>query len=326
MTLSFDQPSEEALRSTPSQNSEPEAILLAEEVKILRKLAAVQKRWWQDYSLLIAGMAFLLSLATSIISAWTSYRKDIHDQQTQLSNLTQQMQDLSVQQVELPNKYKELYKDNPILYQAIANVMQNQFSSILNTAVSVALRLGDNATTGELVTLGFGTSSMGNVTETLHLLDLAVSVANGPIEKSYALRSLGSAKILTGGTPEMRAEGNKTFEKALRVDENYPDVLKIPAGAAFFKIAAEQQWALAWAPSDCAQARTHHAKAQEYLSGMSSDQRASLVSGLTNIGVKFDSTGIAALPGCPETAQVQANPTGDLVPKPMKTDLPQAAR
>jgi hypothetical protein len=313
---------DEVVPSASIQNSEPEAALLAEEVKILRKLAAVQKRWWQDYSLLVAGMAFLLSLATSILSVWTSYQKDIHDQQAQLAKLTQSLQDLSLQQVELPNKYKDLYKDNPLLYQAIANVVQNQSSSVLNNAVSVALRLGDNATTGELVTLGIGTSSMGNLTETLHLFNLAVSAANGAIEKSYALRSLGYAQILFGGSPEMRADGNKTFEKALSLDENYADVSKIPWAGAYLKIAAEEEWAMAWVTLDCAQARTHYAKAQEYLSGVSPNQRTYVIPALTNIGVKFDATGIAAPPGCPETGQVQTSPTGDLVVQPKKTDLP----
>ena len=213
MPASVGQPSEEALPITPSLNSEPEATLLVEEVKILRKLASVKKRWWQDYSLLIAGMAFFLSLTTSIISAWTSYRKDIHDQQAQLSSLTQSLQDLSVQETQLPDKYKELYKDKPFIYQSIANLLQNQYSSVLNNAVSLALRLADNASTGELVTLSFGTSTLGNLTKTLQLLDLAVSVANGPIEKSYALRSLGSAEILVGGTPECRPKVTKPLRK-----------------------------------------------------------------------------------------------------------------
>jgi hypothetical protein len=213
MPASVGQPSEEALPITSSQNSEPEATLLAEEVKILRKLASVQKRWWQDYSLLIAGMAFFLSLTTSIISAWNSYRKDIHDQQAQLSSLTQSLQDLSVQETQLPDKYKEFYKDKPFVYQGIANLLQNQYASVLNNAVSLALRLGDNASTGELVTLSFGTSAMGNLTKTLQLLDLAVSVANGPMEKSYALRSLGSAEILVGGTPECRPKVTKPLRK-----------------------------------------------------------------------------------------------------------------
>jgi hypothetical protein len=258
----------------------------------------------------------LLSLTTSIISAWTSYKKDIHDQQAQLATLTQSLQDLSLQLVELPNKYKELYNDNPPVYQALKNLTQNQYSSVLNNAVSVAMRLGDNASTGELVTLGIGTSSMGNLSETLQLLDLAVSAANGAVEKSYALRSLGYAQILLGGSPEMRAEGNETFEKALNLDRNYTDVSKIPWQGAFLKIAAEEEWALAWATLDCTQATTHYAKAQEYLSGMASNQRTHVVPALTNIGVKFDATGISALPGCPETGQAKADPTGDLGAKP----------
>lgn len=321
MPSSVDPLSEEALPNASNKNSEPEATLLTEEVKILRKLASVQKRWWQDYSLLVAVMAFLLSLTTAIISAWTSYRNDIHEQQAQLATLTQTLQDLSVQQVELPTKHKDLYKANLPVYQALVNLMVNQYSSVLKNAVSLAIRLGDDASTGELVTLGIGASSMGNVAETLQLFDLAVSAANGAIEKSYALRSLGYAQILLGGSPEMQAEGNKTFEKALSLDRDYSDVSKIPWEGTFLKIAAEQEWAMAWVTLDCAQARTHYAKAQEYLSGVALNQRAYVVSALTNIGIKFDTSGIAPL-GCPQTGQAKADQTDNLAAKPMKTGLP----
>ena len=158
MPSSVDPLSEEALPNASNKNSEPEATLLTEEVKILRKLASAQKRWWQDYSLLVAVMAFLLSLTTAIISAWTSYRNDIHEQQAQLATLTQTLQDLSVQQVELPTKHKDLYKANLPVYQALVNLMVNQYSSVLKNAVSLAIRLGDDASTGELVTLGIGAS------------------------------------------------------------------------------------------------------------------------------------------------------------------------
>src|SRR5262249_19252044 len=151
---------------------------------ILRKLAAAQKRWWQDYSLLIAGMAFLLSLATSIISAWTSYRKDIHDQQAQLTNLTQTIQDISIHQDELLDKYK----DNPELRGAINGLITRQLSSEIKRAMSLSLQLGANATTGELITIAIGAGNAGDLSQTIQLLNLAVSAANSADEKSTALR------------------------------------------------------------------------------------------------------------------------------------------
>lgn len=64
-----------------------------------RKLSSgTERRWWRNYPLLISAAAFALSLITSLISAYTSYRRDIHDQQTQLSFLTQSLQDLLFKQ------------------------------------------------------------------------------------------------------------------------------------------------------------------------------------------------------------------------------------
>ena len=51
------------------QNANIDPALLGEQVKIPRKRAAAQKRWWQDCSLLIADIAFLLSLCNRSAAA-----------------------------------------------------------------------------------------------------------------------------------------------------------------------------------------------------------------------------------------------------------------
>jgi hypothetical protein len=310
----------EPIPDVVDQNANNEAALLAEEVKVLRKLAAAQKRWWQDYSLLIAGMAFLLSLATSIISAWTSYRKDIHDQQAQLTNLTQSVQDLSIHEVELLDKYK----NDSELRGAIYGLMSRQIASELKRASTLALELGANATTGELVTIAIGAGDAGNVSQTIQLLNLAVSAASTADEKATALRSLGYAQIRFGGSGEMQALGAKNFKRAINLDldPNYSDLSKLSGLNVSLKIAAEYLWSAAYIPSDCSQSRIHHTKAQEYVSHLSSSDLDYARKTLGNMGINIQGTTITPFPGCPSTPEAQAIPTDSPAAKPTNTQRP----
>ena len=58
----------------------------SDEMLALKELVVEKRRgFWRIYSLLISLCAFMLSLITAVISAYVSYKKDIHDQLGELS-------------------------------------------------------------------------------------------------------------------------------------------------------------------------------------------------------------------------------------------------
>ena len=74
------------------------------------------------------------------------------------------MQDISIQQFEMNEKYKNV---SPEIRNGINILMGNQYSSLLKNAISGAFELGSSATTGELTTIGLAASGIGNFSETL---------------------------------------------------------------------------------------------------------------------------------------------------------------
>src|SRR5579862_3156733 len=106
-----------------------------EEIASLLQLARNQKSWWKDYSLLIAALAFALALITSLITAWTSYIKDMHDQQARLAEITQSIQNLILKVPEV----RQLYKDSPGDLPGVLTSIAQQERSLREDAVALAL-------------------------------------------------------------------------------------------------------------------------------------------------------------------------------------------
>jgi len=189
--------------------------------------------------------------------------------------------------------------------------------------MSLSLQLGANTTTGELITIAIGAGNAGDVSQTIQLLNLAVSAANTADEKSTALRALGYVQIRFGGSAEMQAAGNKNFERALNLDldPNYSDLLKLSGLDIGLKIITEQTWSAAYTPSDCSQAIIHHTKSQEYMSRVSSSDLPYVINALGAMGVGMHDTTIAPAPGCPGT-EAQATPADSPAAKPTKMERP----
>jgi hypothetical protein len=101
-----------------------------------------------NYSVLIAAMAFLLSLVTTMISIWTGHVKDVHDQQAHLVVLTQDLLNLDLKVPEI----RRQYEISPDLHSILTSIAQQE-RSIHGDAVALALGLGTNAPAGELITL-----------------------------------------------------------------------------------------------------------------------------------------------------------------------------
>jgi hypothetical protein len=267
-------------------------MLRDEEVALLRKLALTKKRWWQDYALLIAGLAFLLSFVTTMISAWTAYWKDIHDLQAQLVRLTLDIKDLRLQEVDISKQHK----DEPILRSNLLTLLNTQERAIQRDAVDIAQSLGTKASTGQLVILAQDSAIAGNVKEAMSLYDLAVSASASPLDESWALRNLAGLQTQVIGSPAMRAEGLANFQRALDLEVKYPDLKEEPYLRSYIKTMVELQWAHALVPADCNEARVHFGRAKNYLSDAAPADRQRLEQ---QTSLRGDAT--FTPPGCPAT-------------------------
>src|SRR6516164_9648549 len=160
-------------------SSSPEEARRDEEISLLRKVALSKKPWWQEPAILIAGMAFLLSLVTAITSAWTTYWNDIHEQQARLEKLILDMKDLQLQYDDVSVKYK----DNADLLANLQTLLNTQRRGVQRYAVDIAMSLGTRASASELVVLGQDSSAAGLRSEALSLFQLAVSASTTPMDK-----------------------------------------------------------------------------------------------------------------------------------------------
>jgi hypothetical protein len=263
-----------------------------EEIAALLRLARDKKSWWKDYSLLIAVLAFLLSLVTTMVSTWIGHLKDVHDQQTQLLSLTQDLQDLDLKS----RQYRQQYSLGGPIFTSIAQ----QERAIHSDAVAVALGLGTNAPTGELIILALASQNLENIPEAKHLLTLAVAASRSALDKSYAMRLLGALQI-RGGSPEMRAAGNANFQRAVDVESEYPDLQEAPPLELYIKVITESLRVHALMATSCNEALLHMKRAQDYLSGAPAAVRLNAKNMLAAGGVAFSDGMVLAPLGCSPT-------------------------
>lgn len=266
---------------------EGESPLTSEEVRQIRvMIRALPIPWWKNHALMIAGAGFLLALVTAAVSAYVGYRKDIHDRQAQLATTLQTMQEVTgkifekqkpipspIGQAQLPREQQPFFggpnpsgrpptADMPPRVPGAPPQTHDQDPSVgmgmalvntlLRRGVELALGLGTEASTGELIILAEGTKYYGQYMISEQLLNLALETAQNANDASIALRKLGQLKLLPGTTAAIQREGEEYFSRATKLDSKYT---MPPHVVPFLKAIAELEWADAIAPLDCAGAR-----------------------------------------------------------------------
>jgi hypothetical protein len=252
-------------KTSAKPGADHENVLLADEVRDLLRIARLQKPWWRDYSLLVALLAFALSLIVAVISTWTSDRKDIHEQQAQLSSIVQNLNNITLKQAELitTNQGKDYSNISGLI-----NLLNAQHLTLLHNADDVASRLGNDVTATELIEIAVGLEGQGNLSEAHRLLSTAVNVATTPTEEALALRTLGTLEIASATSPKMMEEGDSRFKRALQLgsESKFSDISQFPQAIAYLRMFVEFDWASALASRNCDEARRHFRDGQEYLS------------------------------------------------------------
>lgn len=231
--------------------------LTAEEIILLRRIAgAPEKSWWPNYPFIVSVMAFLLSLSTSLVAIYTSHRRDINDQLTQLSNSIQTIQDLNLKQVETYEKYK----GTPYAAQA-GGLISTQVNITLNRATDLAFSLGTNASTAALATVGSGLFGLGDLVKSRQLFELALQAARSANDESLALRDLGFVTIRSAGSGNSLQAGEELFFRATNLERKWNLSPQPREPIVWLKASAYAQWAGALAPTNCEEARKRFAEA-----------------------------------------------------------------
>jgi hypothetical protein len=258
-----------------------------EEIVLLKEFTAKKKKkFWNDYPLLISLFAFLLSLTTSIVSVYLGYKKDIHDQLTELSAAIATLRDLNLKTIEIREKYAGTR--NELSANAL---ITNEVYNTTMIAAGIAFRVGTSATTASIIPISQNVYHYGQYSRAIALAQIGLDAAQTAQDETTALRWLGFIKIREHTTQSVE-EGNQLFLRALNFEQRY-GAIRTPNIAQFITAGVQLDWADALVAVDCEASRAHFSDASTVLNsaGQTPDLdrlrgsiRRGFVSGIGGIG------------------------------------------
>ena len=264
-----------------------EVTLSSDDIAAIKALPRARDNgFWKNYSLLISVCAFLLSLATAIISAYVSHQRDIHDQLSELNNAIRTIQELNLKHIEVTTKYSGI-QGNPA-----EELIRNQIYIATISAADVAVRVGSYATTASVIPISQNLYGYGQYQKAKQLAEIGLTAARSAEDESAALVWLGAMKFKLQ-TPEAIKEGNQYFEQARHLDVKY--AISDSDLAAFIEAGVELNWAESLAFFDCNLAQKHYSEGWKILS--SAGPTADLITLRQAASAKLN-TGIGGVISC----------------------------
>lgn len=222
----------------------------ASEVAALKYIARNRRSFWRDYPLMISLAAFSLSLATAITSAYLAYRKDLHDQLSELSTTIRTIQELNLKQVEVREKY-----GGGEYEQRAGSLISNQIYTATLGAADIMTRIGPSASTASIIPISDGLYYYGLFSKAEELAELGLLASRTVQDETTALRALGAMKIRQGSAESIEA-GNQYFARAFNFEEKNGK-LRFSVASDFIKAGIQLQWADVLASLNCAEAQKH---------------------------------------------------------------------
>lgn len=207
--------------------------------------------WWRNPSVLIAALAFCLSLITSLFAGVTAYRKDIHDRQAELSGDIGKILDLQADQANL------YATEGPANAARLQPVFSEHYRVLTFRAYSLARHLGLNAPAPDLMQVANMLRTFENFSAAKEMYRQATLVADNFSDDVSALRAYGLIMISFGSDAHERAEGERAFEKAVDIGARYPDVAHNLAEISYTNALTQVAWTDAWSGIDCRKAEVH---------------------------------------------------------------------
>lgn len=224
----------------------------------LKPASAPEAPWWKNVAVLIAVLAFALSLTTSIIAAYAAYRRDIHDQQAELSADVEKLLQIPVTEAALA------YSAGGPDMTTLEPVFTEQRRMLTLEAYNLARRLGRDAGAPELMTVAELLTGFENYRAAKQMSRQATSVADNFSDEVSALRNFGLTIIRFASNDSERADGEHAFEEAMDIGSKYPDVARNPEEIAYAHALTQVAWTDAESGFDCTKAEFHIQQADKF--------------------------------------------------------------
>lgn len=169
--------------------------------------------WIHQPTLIISMAAFIISLVTTVASAYRTYRQDVEARKTELRALISQFNAAQLQSIELEYKYK----NDPYLPN-ISSTLNVQNMVTIKQAYLLVKELGRDASSIDFGIIAYALSSVGDMGLAEEMNLKAMETAANATEYLGPVRQLGVLKMQTGKT----AEAEVYWKKALNVFDTYP--------------------------------------------------------------------------------------------------------
>lgn len=186
---------------------------LQEQIDELQSEISKPHRWYTDASVIIAMLAFLFSLGTTIFS----YQQA---QQQQIGAYKTELRDIITRISEIPRDYTayaQTYTDPATLGQ-LNGSLQAENGMLAKRAVEIVKKIPREVTSSEYLLIGQSLFTSNAVDDTMQMYDLAIRGAGNSNDLVAALRMKANLQMLLG---EIDA-GRVTYRQALNVFEQFP--------------------------------------------------------------------------------------------------------
>src|SRR5262249_6425460 len=174
-------------------------------------IVAFQQRkglWYRDTALLISEAAFFISLVTSGISAYRTYRQDINSREDALHSTIQQYYAASHNSSFITRNFS----GSP------EQITQIAIQTLAKRSLSIVDELGRNASAVDLVDAGMILANVNEFNSAEHLFTRAIDAAVNPGEYLGAVRALAQLQYYLG----KRDDATVNIKKALDVFLKFP--------------------------------------------------------------------------------------------------------
>jgi tetratricopeptide (TPR) repeat protein len=234
-------------------------------------IEAFQQRkgpWYRDTSLLIAGAAFFVSLATSGISAYRTYKQDINSREDALHGIIQQfyattLSNLATQfsfQKDANGPTDPGYSKSQLFSNAAQQIVGNANQAFAKQGLSLVNELGRNASAIDLTETGILLAGVNQFNSAEDLYNRALNVAVNSIEYLGAARSLAQQQYYLG----RKEDATVNIKKALGVFSKFPNEANSPDYVNYSMAQTYLYWAQFVGVTDCKLSNENISQAVRY--------------------------------------------------------------
>jgi tetratricopeptide (TPR) repeat protein len=231
--------------------------VMQQEIGALQVQAMEKKRpWYCDVTTMVATLAFLLSLCTTLFSYWQTQQQQLHNNRAELRSLLQRLSELPKENAILTQTYTDR-----LISGQIGGYIQQENAMLAKHAAELMRTLPANAvSSSEYIMVSNALSFSALYEESLQLLETADVSIRDASDGSTIYRSKAILLFQTGDF-----QGGRTaFQQALDIFQRYPT--SVPNFQTSSSAFTQMGWAQAEAgQGQCVEARQHIAQARQLI-------------------------------------------------------------